>query len=95
MKIHEAYREKMAAQLKEWSAQINVLEAKIDKAGAEIKLKHAEELVKLRASQSAATKKMKELENATAEAWDQTKETADKIWEDLKSGVATAHSKFK
>ena len=95
MNIHDAYREKMAAQLKEWSAQINLLEAKVEKAGAEIKLKHAKELVKLRATQSAAAEKMKELEKATGEAWDQTKETADTIWEDLKAGVAAAHSKFK
>lgn len=95
MKIHDAYKEKMAAQLKEWGAQINLLEAKVGKAGADMKVRHAEELVKLRATQSAAAEKMKELEKATGEAWVQTKETADKIWEDLKTGVAAAHSKFK
>ncbi len=95
MKIHDAYREKMAAQLKEWSAQINLLEAKVGKAGADMKVKHAEELVKLRATQSAAAEKMKELEKATGEAWEQTKETADTIWEELKVGVAAARSKFK
>lgn len=95
MKIHDAYREKMSAQLKEWNAQINLLEAKVGKAGADMKLKHAEELVKLRATQSAAAEKMKELEKATGEAWDQTKETADTIWEELKNGVAAARSKFK
>lgn len=95
MKIHDAYREKMAAQLKEWSAQINLLEAKVGKAGADIKVKHAEELVRLRATQSAAAEKMKELEKATGEAWEQTKETADTIWEELKVGVAAARSKFK
>ncbi len=95
MKTHDAYREKMAAQLKEWSAQINLLEAKVGKAGADMKVRHAEEMVKLRATQSAAAEKMKELEKATGEAWDQTKETADKIWEELKAGVTAAHSKFK
>ena len=85
----------MAAQLKEWSAQINLLEAKVGKAGADMKVKHAEELVRLRATQSAAAEKMKELEKATGEAWEQTKETADTIWEELKVGVAAARSKFK
>lgn len=36
-----------------------------------------------------------ELEKASGEAWEQVKETADKIWDDLKAGVADAHSKFK
>jgi len=95
MKIHDAYKEKMAAQLKEWSAQINLLEAKVEKAGADMKVRRAKEIVNLRAKQNAAAEKMKELEKATGEAWDQTKETADKIWEDLKTGIAAAHSKFK
>jgi hypothetical protein len=38
---------------------------------------------------------MKELEKASGEAWEQVKGTADKIWEDLKTGIADAHSKFK
>lgn len=95
MKIHDAYKEKMAAQLKEWSAQINLMEAKVEKAGADLKVRHAEEIVNLRAKQRTASEKMKELEKATGEAWDQAKETADKIWEDLKAGVASANSKFK
>jgi len=38
---------------------------------------------------------MKELEQASSEAWEQVKVTADKIWEDLKTGIADARSKFK
>ena len=95
MKIQEAYKEKMMAQLKEWGAQINLLEARVEKAGADLKVKHAEEVRDLRAKQQAASEKMKELEKAGDEAWDQVKETADKLWEDLKTGIASTHSKFK
>ena len=95
MEIKDAYKQKMAAQLKEWRAQINLLEAKVESAGADLKIKRAEELQALRAKQDAASEKMKELEKASGEAWEQVKETADKIWDDLKSGVADAHSKFK
>jgi hypothetical protein len=38
---------------------------------------------------------MKELEKASEHAWDQVKDTADKLWDDLKHGIADAHSKFK
>jgi len=95
MEIQDAYKQKMAAQLKEWSAQISLLEAKAENAGADMKIKRAEVLHELRAKQRAASEKMKQLEKASGEAWDQAKETADKIWADLKAGVADAHSKFK
>ena len=95
MEIKDAYKQKMAAQLKEWTAQINLLEAKMENAGADMKIKRAEALHELRAKQRAASEKMQELEKASGEAWEKVKETADKIWSDLKAGVADAHSKFK
>ena len=95
MEIQNAYKQKMAAQLKEWGAQINLLETKLENVGADMKVKRAEELHELRAKQHVASEKMKELEKAGGEAWEQVKETADKIWEDLKTGMADAHSKFK
>jgi len=95
MELQEAYKQKMAAQLKEWNAQINLLEAKVENAGADLRVKRAEELQQLRAKLHAASEKMQELEKSSGEAWTEVKETADKIWEDLKAGVAAAHSKFK
>jgi len=59
------------------------------------KIKRAEALHGLCAKQRAASEKLQELEKASGEAWEQAKVTADKIWEDLKTGVADAHSKFK
>ena len=95
MEIQDAYKQKMAAQLKEWSAQINLLEAKVENAGADTRIKRAEVLHGLRAKQHAASEKLKQLEKAGSEAWDQTKESADKIWAELKAGVADAHTRFK
>jgi outer membrane murein-binding lipoprotein Lpp len=95
MEIQNAYRQKMATQLKEWNAQIALLEAKMENTGAEIRLKRAEQMQKLHMQQHAALDKMKELETASSEAWDQVKKTADKVWDDLKTGVADAHAKFK
>jgi hypothetical protein len=95
MEIKDAYKQKMAAQLKEWSAQISLLEAKVENAGADMKVKGAEALHGLRAKQRAASEKMQELETAGGEAWEQVKVTADKIWADLKAGIADARSKFK
>jgi hypothetical protein len=57
METKNAYKQKMAAQMKEWSAQINLLEAKLDNAGADMKVRRAEELHALRARQNTAGKK--------------------------------------
>jgi len=94
MEIKEAYKQKMAAQLKEWRAQINLLEAKVENVGADMKIKHAEVMLDLQDKQRAAIDKMNELESASSEAWDQVIETSNKIWDDLKTGIAEAHSKF-
>lgn len=47
----------MAAQLKEWNAQINLLEAKAENAEALMKVKRAKELHELRAKQRAMSEK--------------------------------------
>ncbi|MEO9038547.1 MAG: hypothetical protein ABI265_00815 [Gallionella sp.] len=95
MEIQEAYKQKMAAQLKEWSAQIELLEARAANAGADIRVKRAEQLQELRAKQRAASDKIQELGRSSGAAWEQVKTTADKVWDDLKAGIADAHSNFK
>lgn len=95
MKIQDAYKQKMSAQLKEWAAQINLLEAKVKNVSADIQIMRAKQLAELRVKQNAAYEKMQELEKASGEAWNQVKVTADKIWDDLKVGIADVQSKFK
>jgi len=85
----------MAAQLKVWGAQINVFEAKAARAGAQIRFGCDEDIRGLRAKQIAVTEKMQELETASGEAWAQIKDTADIVCQDLKTGLAAAHAKFK
>lgn len=95
MKTKDEYIESLAAELKEWSAQIDLLTAKTDKAAADVKVKYLEELDALRAKQQVAAAKMKELEEASGDAWVAVKQTADKVWGDLRDGVSSAASKFK
>lgn len=38
MELQKAYKQKMSAQLNEWSAQINLLEAKLENATADMKV---------------------------------------------------------
>lgn len=95
METKEAYRQKVDAQMKEWNAQIALLAAKLENAGADVKVKYAQELDAIRAKQRVAAAKVKELDAASGEAWESVKVTSDKVWEDLKAGIGQAMSRFR
>lgn len=95
METKDAYKQKLEAQLKEWEAQIKLLTAKMENTGADARLKYAQELEKLRATQHEAIDKLKELDAAGLDVWDKLKESADKTWDEMKHGIANLLSKFK
>ncbi len=95
MKTKNAYIESLAAELKEWGAQIDAITAKTEQSVGMAKLKYGQELNNLRTHQQAASLKMRELEAASDDAWEKLKETADKVWDDLRTGLASANAKFK
>ncbi|MFA7279318.1 MAG: hypothetical protein WC100_04435 [Sterolibacterium sp.] len=95
MEMQEAYQKKMSAQLKEWNAQIALLDAKLENMSADLRVERTKHLHALRARQSAVAEKMLELGKASGEAWEQIKQTTDKVWDDLKKGLVEAQSKFK
>jgi len=95
MKTKDEYIESLAAELKEWSAQIDVLTAKAEAAGEQAKLKYAEEIDALRAKHLAATEKMRELREEGGDAWEVTKESADKIWAECRVGFDKVVALFK
>ncbi|MHB1564820.1 MAG: sll1863 family stress response protein [Leptospirillum sp.] len=95
MDSKEAYKQKLNAQMKEWSAQINLLNAKIENKGADMRIKYAKELDAVKAKQEEVLQKIKELDEATGENWEKVKNTADQILDDLKTGLNNALSRLK
>ena len=95
MKSKEQYIESLAAELKEWSAQIDSLTAKADNAAADVKIKYHHDIDALRAKQRVAAEKIKELEESSVDAWESVKHTAEHVWDDLRTGLASVVSKFK
>ena len=57
----KAYEEKFDAQLKEWGVEIALLNAKADKARAEVKIEYYKTIETLQGKQEAARKKLQEL----------------------------------
>jgi len=86
MKTKNEYIESLASELKEYSAKIDLLVANSESATAEIKLRYIEDINALRIKELAAIEKMKELKEAGGDAWETIKETADKVWDDLRVG---------
>ena len=91
METKDAYKQKMKKQLQEPKAQIDLLAAKAENAGADVK----QELDKLRDKQRVASEKLKAVEEASGDAWEKVKDTADKVVDDLKAGIAHVVSYFK
>jgi DNA mismatch repair ATPase MutS len=94
MKTKNEYTESRASELKEWSAQIDLLATKAEKSAGVVKLKYDPLIDDLRAKQHAAADMMKKLEDASDDAWG-LKEVADKLWDGLRSALANAALTFK
>jgi len=95
MTNREEYIDKLAAQLKEWSAKIDELEAVARSAKAEAKTGFEKQIGQLKDQRYAATKKLQELKGSSTEAWDTLKAGAETAWADLQNAVTAAKSKFK
>ena len=91
----KAYEEKLDAQLKEWSAQIDLLKAKADKAKAEVKIEYYETIEALQRKQNDARAKLRELKTAGDEAWEDIKTGVEKAWAEVKAAYHDASSRFK
>lgn len=94
MNSPDLYKEKLAAQLKEWEARIETLEARIGSLGAEMRVKSQEEIEKLRAKQQAAREMLERFGDSSAQTWQEAKHAADKVWIDIKTHVDEIRARF-
>jgi hypothetical protein len=94
MGLKEAYQEKLEAQLKEWSAKLTLLQAKAEIAKADVKIEMQKHLQTLRAKQDAAQQKLKELQEAGADAWEKAKPGLEKAMDGLKSAWESVKQHF-
>ncbi len=95
MGTKEAYHEKLDAQLRDWSAQIDQLKAKADKATAEAKIEYYKQLEELQPKREAAKLKLQEIKNSSEAAWEHLKIGAEKAVEDLKISYEKAKLRFE
>ncbi len=91
----EEYIDKLAAQLKVWSAEIDVLKAKAGKGTVEAKIAIHKEVEILNKKMQEAQKKLQEIGQKTGNAWESLADGANKAWNDLREAVHQAGEKFK
>jgi len=94
VKNREEYIDKLAAQLKEWSAKIDELEGKARATKDDVKIKYEKHIRGLRDQREAATKKLQELKGASGEAWDTMKSGVETAWANLRTSISEAKQKF-
>lgn len=92
-KRHE-YIEKAKAQLEEWEYDINRLEARLEDAQDEVKVKLDKTIKDLKVKKKDLQGKMKQLEGAAEEAWIDIKDGLELAWDSLKLGFLAAKSEF-
>jgi hypothetical protein len=94
MDTRKAYQEKIEAQLKEWSAKAMEWQAKAEMAKADAKIEMQKHLQTLQAKQEAAQKKLNELKEAGADAWEQAKPDLTKAMEHVQSAWESVKKHF-
>jgi len=95
MDKRKEYQEKLDAQLNEWNAQLSLLRAKAEKAGAEAKSEYSKMLDALQQKVDEARPKLQELKTAGDEAWEDLKSGAEKAWAEAKTAFDRAVARFK
>jgi len=95
MASKDEYVQKLHAKLDVWNAEIDKLKAKAEKAQAESRVEHQEQIKNLQQKLWEAEKKVAELRNAGEGAWEDLKAGVQLAWDSMEEAVKSARSKFK
>jgi archaellum component FlaC len=95
MTLKEAYEKKLEAQLDEWSAEIEKLKAKAEKAGADAQINYHRHIEELQSMQEGVSKKLGELKSTSDDAWEGIREDIEELGRSLGNTLKSAISRFQ
>lgn len=95
MSTRDAYVEKLKAQLDQWNADIDKLEAKGRELQADAQVSYNKKLEDLRTRRDEAAGKLEEIQSASEHAWEDLKAGTEMAWDSLSEAVSSAWSQFK
>ena len=91
----KAFIDKLTAQLKKWDDDIDKLEAKAQKAKADVRADYHKQIQDIRDKKKAAQGRLQEVKHAGEEAWEDLKSGAEEAYDSIKNAFQSAMSKFK
>ena len=95
MSKRDAYVEKMKAQLDQWNAELDRLEARRAEAEADTRLEIERQLASLRSQRDETRTKLRELESASDAAFDDLRRGVDHAWDSMSQAFREAMSRFR
>ena len=90
----ETYKSKLDAKIKEWNAEADKLQVKMQQGGADVQARFREQMATIRQKESEARAKLTEFGNATKNAGDELKVGLDKAINDFGAAVDKARAQF-
>ena len=91
----QAYEQQQQGKLKEWRAQIDILQAKAAQANASAKIELNKSIEDLNAKRKLAEAKLHELTHAGEQRWEETKSSVDSALQDLGDRIRAMGSHLK
>jgi chromosome segregation ATPase len=95
MSSKDEYQQKLEAQLREWSAKLEVLRAKADQAKAEQKMTHQKEFEALQERKEALEERLDELRASGEDAWEEVKAGTEAAWKELDDAFTRSLQRFR
>lgn len=91
----EEYIEKLSAQLKVWGVRIDEFTEKAEHEALEHKTKLLREISEFNAKRLEGQLKLRQMTEATGDAWEALVAGMDKAWGDMKEAIHQIAEKFK
>jgi hypothetical protein len=95
MSTKEAYKQKIEAELELAQAKLAEFKAQAKISTADAHIKHAKQVEEVEQRVGATKAKLKELGDASEEAWEQLKDGVESAWGALSIAIRNAAAKFK
>jgi len=95
MNTKDAYKQKIEAELELVQAKLAEFKARVKSSTADARINYAKQVDELEKMADVTKAKLKELGEASEDAWEQLKEGVESAWDILRTAVRDASAKFK
>lgn len=91
----DTYLAEARAKIDQWNADIDKLQAAAAEAGADAKVEYDKQIDALRTQRDEVEAKLKDMADASGDAWQDMKAGFDKAWDTVSDAFTKAMSRFK